>query len=102
MVRASGNMAIGPKDVEHQKRVKETKRISNMVKTLEVYLDQMLLKGFTDILVDPEIDDAIQLDVRSILRNDKKVRDELRRVYRIAGWRVEYESDYRYISFRPK
>lgn len=93
-------MAVSPRDVELEKINKEKRYIALVVTALEKYLDDMLLKGFVDILVDQEVDDSLNMDLRGILKEKQEIQDELRKRYRIAGWKIEFEEDFRYISFK--
>lgn len=93
-------MAISPTDIEIHKRKAEAAMVQSVVKAMEKYCDAMLVMGWRDILLDKAIDNKLSMNYRKILKESQRVQDEFRKLYRMAGWKIDYRCDFKYVNFK--
>lgn len=93
-------MAISPQQIEQEKKEATARAFKRTVKMIEDYFDSMLVQDYRKILLDPKIDDGIQVDLRTMLRENKDLAVKLAQIYRAVGWKIEYKEDFKYVNFK--
>lgn len=93
-------MAIRPQDIKAEEQSAKRKKLRQSISMIETYFDQMLKLGHRDILLDSQFDDSLQIDLTSMIKEDRKLADGLKSLYLSAGWELTWEADYRYVSFK--
>lgn len=95
-------MALSPRDIELRKKKAKDNFNQVVLGKLEMYLDDMILAGHRDILLDNKLDTSIPLPFRKLLNENPDIAATLVKVYRTAGWNVELREDNIYINFKEQ